>query len=64
MKPYVLTEAKYNRIMGKREDEPTCCFQGCNLKLHDLIGQLINRNVSRGKMRYYCEKHNPELRRY
>lgn len=61
MEPYKLTNAIFNRIMGKREREPCC--EVCGKALGEMVGQMIGRNVSRGVMRYYCSNHRIEDRR-
>lgn len=61
---YLLTQAKFNRLMGKHDEEPTCYFPGCDVKLSELIGENVSTRVSRGRVRYYCPEHNPESRRY
>ena len=67
MKRYVeLTQGLFNRIMGKREEEPTCSYPGCPILLSDMVeewGQNVSRTISRGITRYWCREHDPEMRR-
>lgn len=58
-----LTEGLFSRIMGKREEEPTCSYPGCTVKLSDMIGENVSRTMSRGKARYRCKEHDIENRR-